>query len=191
MHLSKPRSWKPNLLKPKELEEDDPRLLPSYATSIQATPPVSTSSDTVSIPQLTLVSSDNTPEENTTLLPVISWAEQCKSNKESCFPFVSVKWSCENGTFDEENRFQHPITRPAQIPSKPPLSDSAFEFYNNNVKVSINQCWEMEKEDRAQSSSKQEGILYAHAWISWTTIAWAHQIWWWEIENLRVNLQSF
>ena len=191
MHLLKPRSWKPNLLKPKELEEDDPRLLPSYATSIQATPPVSTSSDTVSIPQLTLVSSDNTPEENTTLLPVISWAEQCKSNKESCFPFVSVKWSCENGTFDEENRFQHPITRPAQIPSKPPLSDSAFEFYNNNVKVSINQCWEMEKEDRAQSSSKQEGILYAHAWISWTTIAWAHQIWWWEIENLRVKLQSF
>ena len=88
-----------------ELEEDDPRLLPSYATSVQATPPVSTSSDTVSIPQLTLVPCENTPEENKTLLPVISRAEQCKSSKESRFPFVPVTLSCENGTFDEENRF--------------------------------------------------------------------------------------
>ena len=134
---------------PKELEEDDPRLLPSYATSVQATHPVSTSSDTVSIPQLTLVSC-----ENTTLLPVISQAEQCKSSKESRFPFVPVTMSCENGTFDEENRFQPPITYPVQIPLIPPLSDSAFEFYNKNVKISINQCWEIEKETRAQSSSK-------------------------------------
>ena len=129
------------------------------------------------------------PDPTCTELPHC-WSN-AKSNKESCFPFVSVKWSCENGTFDEENRFQHPITRPAQIPSKPPLSDSAFEFYNNNVKVSINQCWEKKKEDQAQSSSKQEGILYVHAWIRWATIAWAHQIWWREIENSRVKLQSF
>ena len=31
---------------------------------------------------------------------------------------------------------------------------------------------------------QQEGILHANACIRWTTIAWAHQIWWWEIENL-------
>ena len=100
------------------------------------------------------MSCENKPEENTTLLPVISWAEQCKSSKESRFPFVPVTLSCDNGTFDKENRFQHPITYPAQIPSKPPLSDSAFQFDNNNVKVSINQCWEMEKEDRAPTPSK-------------------------------------
>ena len=38
---------------------------------------------------------------------------------------------------------------------------------------------------------EQEGILHAHAWIRWMTIAWAHQIWWREIENSRVKLQSF
>ena len=32
---------------------------------------------------------------------------------------------------------------------------------------------------------KQEGILCAHACIRWTTIAWAHQIWWREIEHTR------
>ena len=30
---------------------------------------------------------------------------------------------------------------------------------------------------------EQEGILRAHACIRWTTIAWAHQIWWREIDN--------
>ena len=42
--------------------------------------------------------------------------------------------------------FQPAITYPVQIPLIPPSSDSAFEFYNNNVKVSVNQCWEIEKE---------------------------------------------
>ena len=32
---------------------------------------------------------------------------------------------------------------------------------------------------------QQEGILHAHACIRWTTIAWAHQIWWREIEKSR------
>ena len=32
---------------------------------------------------------------------------------------------------------------------------------------------------------EQEGILHAHAWILWTTMAWAHQFWWREIENSR------
>ena len=30
-----------------------------------------------------------------------------------------------------------------------------------------------------------EGILNAHACFCWTTIAWAHQMWWREIENSR------
>ena len=30
-----------------------------------------------------------------------------------------------------------------------------------------------------------EGILHAHACFCWTTIAWAHQMWWREIENSR------
>ena len=41
------------------------------------------------------------------------------------------------------------------------------------------------------TSTEQEGILNAHAWIRWTTVAWSHQIWRREIENSRVNLQSF
>ena len=32
---------------------------------------------------------------------------------------------------------------------------------------------------------EQEGILYARAYIRWKTMAWAHQIWWLEIENSR------
>ena len=36
---------------------------------------------------------------------------------------------------------------------------------------------------RVFPTDQQEGILHAHAWIRWTTIAWAHQIWWREIEN--------
>ena len=32
---------------------------------------------------------------------------------------------------------------------------------------------------------EQEGNLHAHAYIRWTTMAWAHQIWWREIENSR------
>ena len=65
-------------------------------------------------------------------------------------PLVPVTLFCENidSTFDEENRFQPPITYPVEIPSTPPMSDSAFEFYNNNVKVSIQQCWEIETETR-------------------------------------------
>lgn len=34
------------------------------------------------------------------------------------------------------------------------MSDRAYEFYNSNVKVSIQQCWEIEKETRSQSSSE-------------------------------------
>ena len=34
-------------------------------------------------------------------------------------------------------------------------------------------------------SVQQKGILRAHACIYWTTIAWAHQIWWREIANPR------
>ena len=67
---------------------------------------------------------------------------------------VPVTLFCENGALDEENRFQPPITFPAQIPLIPPISDRAFDFYNNNVKVSIQQCWEIEKETRPQSSSE-------------------------------------
>ena len=69
-------------------------------------------------------------------------------------PLVPVTLFCENGTFDEENRFQPPITYPVQIPSIPSMSDNAYEFYNNNVKVSIQQCWEIEKETWPQSSSE-------------------------------------
>ena len=89
-------------------------------------------------------------------MPVISPAEQCKSSKESRVPLVPVTLFCENidGKFDEENRFQPPITYPVEIPSIPPMSDSAFKFYNNSVKVSIQQCWEIEKETRPQSSSE-------------------------------------
>ena len=36
----------------------------------------------------------------------------------------------------------------------PPMSDSAFKFYNNTVKISIHQCWEIEKETQPQSSSE-------------------------------------
>ena len=32
---------------------------------------------------------------------------------------------------------------------------------------------------------EQEGILHVHACIRWTTIAWAHQIWWRQIGNSR------
>ena len=32
---------------------------------------------------------------------------------------------------------------------------------------------------------EQEGILRVHACIRWTTIAWAHQIWWRQIGNSR------
>ena len=39
--------------------------------------------------------------------------------------------------------------------------------------------------------TQQEGILHAHAWIRGTTRAWVHQIWWREIKNSRVKLQSF
>ena len=140
----------------KELDEDDPRLLPSYATDVEATPYVQISSDNVSLPQIISAPCQQTPKENTTLLPVISPAEQCKSSKESRVPLVPVTLFCENidGKFDEENRFQPPITYPVEIPSIPPMSDSAFKFYNNNVKVSIQQCWESEKETRPQSSSE-------------------------------------
>ena len=34
---------------------------------------------------------------------------------------------------------------------------------------------------------EQEGILHAHAYILWTTMAWAHQFWWREIENSRTG----
>lgn len=37
---------------PKELDEDDPRMLPSYATDVEATPSVQISSDNVSLPQI-------------------------------------------------------------------------------------------------------------------------------------------
>ena len=141
---------------PKELDEDDPRLLPSYATDVEATPYVQISSDNVSPPQIISSPCQQTPKENTTLLPVISPAEQCKSSKESRVPLVPVTLFCENidGKFDEENRFQPPFTYPVEIPSIPPMSDSAFKFYNNSVKVSIQQCWEIEKETRPQSSSE-------------------------------------
>ena len=138
---------------PKELDEDDPRLLPCYATDVEATPHVQISSDNVSLPQIS-APCEKTPKENTSLSPVISTAEQCKSSKESQVPLVPVTLFCENGAFDEENRFQPPITYPVQIPLIPPISDSAFDFYNNNVKVSIQQCWEIERETRPQSSSE-------------------------------------
>ena len=124
---------------PKELDEDDPRLLPGYATDVEATPHVQISSDNVSLPHIISAPCQKTTKENTTLLPVISPAEQCKSSKESQVPLVPVTIFCENGTFYEENRFQPLITYPVQIPSIPPMSDSAFDFYNNNVKVSIQQ----------------------------------------------------
>ena len=66
---------------PKELDEDDPRLLPSYATDVEATPYVQISSDNVSLPQIISAPCQKTPKENTTLLPVISTAEQCKSSR--------------------------------------------------------------------------------------------------------------
>ena len=138
-----------------ELEEDDPRLLPSYVFDIEATPPpASVSSENVSLPQLTLASCENAPE-NTTLLPVITLAEQSESSKQSCLPLEPVTLpSCENGTFDEENMFQPPIIYPVKVPSIPPLEGSGLEFYNNNVKVSFNKCLEIEKATRSQSSSK-------------------------------------
>ena len=141
---------------PKELDEDDPRLLPSYATDVEATPYVQISSDNVSLPQIISAPCQQTPKENTTLLPVNSPAERCKSSKESRVPLVPVTLFCENidVKFDEELRFQPPFTYPVEIPSIPPMSDSAFKFYNNNVKVSIQQCWEIEKETRPQSSSE-------------------------------------
>lgn len=139
---------------PKGLDEDDPRLLPSYATDVEATPYVQISSDNVALPQIISAPCQKTPKENTTLLSVISSAEQGKSSKESCVPLVPVTLFCENGTFDEENRFQPPITYPVQIPSIPPMSEGGFEFYNNNVKVSIQECWEIEKETRPQSSGE-------------------------------------
>ena len=131
---------------PKELKQDDPRLLPSYVTDIEATPPASMSSENVTLPQLSLASCENAP--------VITPAEQCESSKESCLPLELVTLTCENGTFDEENMFQPPIIYPVKVPSMPPLEDSGLEFYNNNVKVSINQCLEIEKATRSQSSSK-------------------------------------
>ena len=131
---------------PKELKQDDPRLLPSYVTDIEATPPASISSENVTLPQLSLASCENAP--------VITPAEQCESSKESCLPLEPVTLTCENGTFDEENMFQPPIIYPVKVPSMPPLEDSGLEFYNNNVKVSINQCLEIEKATRSQSSSK-------------------------------------
>ncbi|XP_022800952.1 uncharacterized protein LOC111338701 [Stylophora pistillata] len=125
---------------PKELDEDDPRLLPGYAVDVEATPHVQISSDNVSLPQIISAPCQKTPKENTTLLLVISPAEQCKSSKESQVSLVPVTLFCENGTFDEENTFQPPITYPVQIPSIPPMSYHAFDFYNyNNVKVSIQQ----------------------------------------------------
>ena len=87
-------------------------------------------------------------------MSVISHAEQCKSSKESHVPLGPFTLFCENGTFDEENRFQPSITYPVQIPSISPMRDSAFEFYNDNIKVSIQQCREIEKETRSQSSSE-------------------------------------
>ena len=38
---------------------------------------------------------------------------------------------------------------------------------------------------RVINSLEQEGILLAHACVRWTTITWAFQIWWREIENSR------
>ena len=62
---------------PKELDEDDPRLLPSYATDVEATPYVQMSSEisSVSLPQIISAPCQQTPKETTTLLPVISLAE--------------------------------------------------------------------------------------------------------------------
>ena len=131
---------------PKELKQDDPRLLPSYVTDIEATPPASISSENVTLPQLSLASCENAP--------VITPAEQCESSKESCLPLEPVTLTCENGTFDEENMFQPPIIYAVKVPSMPPLEDSGLEFCNNNAKVSINQCLEIEKATRSQSSSK-------------------------------------
>ena len=37
------------------------------------------------------------------------------------------------------------------------------------------------------SQWQQEGILHARACIRWTTIVWAHQIWWREIKNSRIG----
>ena len=85
---------------PKELDEDDPRLLPSYATDVEATPFVQTSSDNVSLPQIISAPCQKTPKENTTLLSVTFPSEQCKSSKESRMPLVPVTLFCENGTFD-------------------------------------------------------------------------------------------
>lgn len=140
---------------PNELKEDDPRLLPSYVTDIEATsPPVSISSENDSFLQFTLASCENAPEEITAMLPVIIPAEQCESSSAIRLPLEPVTLSCENGPFDEENMFQPPIIYPVRVPSIPPLKGSALEFYNNNVKVSINQCWEIEKATRSQSSSE-------------------------------------
>ena len=38
---------------------------------------------------------------------------------------------------------------------------------------------------RVINSLEQEGILLAHTCVRWTTITWAFQIWWREIENSR------
>ena len=135
------------------LQEDDPRLLPSYVTDIEATLPALISSEDVFLRQLTLASCENAPnKENTGLLPVNTPCEQCESSKENRLPLEPVTICSENGTFVEENIFQPPIFYPVQVPSIPSPKDSALEFYNN--KVSINQCWEIDKATRSQSSSK-------------------------------------
>ena len=41
------------------------------------------------------------------------------------------------------------------------------------------------------SLEQQEGILHAHAWIRWTTIAWAHQIWWRESKTQAQSYSPF
>ena len=43
---------------PKELDEDDPRLLPCYATDVEATPHVQISSDNFSLPQISAPASN-------------------------------------------------------------------------------------------------------------------------------------
>ena len=88
---------------PNKLQEDDPRLLPSYVTDIEATPPASISSENVSLRQLTLASCENAPnKDNTSLLPVNTPCEQCESSKENRLPLEPVTIYSENGTFVEE-----------------------------------------------------------------------------------------
>ena len=97
---------KPTSYQKSYVDEEDPRLLPSYmyATDVEATPYVQISSDNVSLPQIISAPCQKTPKENTTLFSVTSSAEQCKSSKESRVTLVPVTLFCENGTFDEENR---------------------------------------------------------------------------------------